>query len=91
MVIFDATGLFRFKERHCPHCLKKVLHKGTENEKAVYCYHVLEAKIVLGDSLVVNIGTEFIENESEDVTKTEASLLLRKNTAACVIIADQTA
>ena len=30
MVIFDAAGMFRFKERLCPHCLKKDLHKGTE-------------------------------------------------------------
>ena len=29
MVIFDATRLFHFKERHCPHCLEKVLDKGT--------------------------------------------------------------
>ena len=71
MVIFDATGLFHFKERHCPHCLKKVLDKGTENEQAVYYHHVLEAKIVLGDGFVVSIGTEFIENESEDVTKND--------------------
>jgi len=71
MVVFDATGLFRFKERHCPHCLKKVLHRGEENEQAVYYHHVLEAKIVLGDGFVVSIGTEFIENESEEVTKND--------------------
>lgn len=56
MVIFDATGLFHFKERHC---LKKVLNKGSKDERAVYYYHVLEAKIVLGDGFVVNIGTKF--------------------------------
>ena len=71
MVIFDATGMFRFKERHCQHCLKKDLHKGNENEKTVYYYHVLEAKIVLGDGFAVSIGTEFIENENEDVTKND--------------------
>lgn len=71
MVIFDATGLFHFKERHCPHCLKKVLDKGTENEQAVYYHHVLEAKLVLGDGFVVSIGTEFIENEDGDVSKND--------------------
>lgn len=71
MVIFDATGLFHFKERHCPHCLKKVLNKGTKNEQAVYYHHVLEAKLVLGESFVVSIGTEFIENENEDVSKND--------------------
>jgi len=28
LLIFDATGLFHFPERHCPHCLKKVVNKG---------------------------------------------------------------
>ena len=65
MVIFDATGLFHFSERHCPHCLKKVLNKGTKEEKEIYYHHVLEAKLVLGDGLVISIGTEFIENEDE--------------------------
>lgn len=71
MVIFDATGLFHFKERRCPHCLKKVLNKGTEDEQAVYCHHVLEAKLVLGEGFAVSIGTEFIENENEDVSKND--------------------
>lgn len=71
MVIFDATGLFHFKERHCPHCLKKVLNKGTKEEQTVYYHHVLEAKLVLGDGFVVSIGTEFIENEDEDVAKND--------------------
>ncbi len=71
MVIFDATGLFHFKERHYPHCLKKVLNKGTKEERTVYYHHVLEAKLVLGDGFVVSIGTEFIENEHEDVPKND--------------------
>lgn len=71
MVIFDATGLFHFKERHCPHCLKKVLNKGAENERTIYYHQVLEAKLVLGDGSAVSIGTEFIENESEDVSKND--------------------
>ncbi len=68
MVIFDATGLFHFRERHC---LKKVLNKGAENERAVYYHHVLKAKLVLGDGFAVSIGTEFIENENEDVSKND--------------------
>lgn len=71
MVIFDATGLFHFKERHCPNCLKKTLNKGTENEQHVYYHHVLEAKIVLGEGFVVSIGSEFIENEDENVSKND--------------------
>lgn len=79
MVIFDATGLFHFKERHC---LKKVLNKGMENEQAVYYHHVLEAKIVPGDGFVVSIGTEFIENESEDVTKNDCETKAFRRLAA---------
>lgn len=71
LVIFDATGLFHFPERHCPHCLKKVINKGTPEEKESYYHHVLEAKLVLGDGFVISIGTEFIENESEDVSKND--------------------
>lgn len=50
LVIFDATGLFHFPERHCPHCLKKVVNKGTAEEKEIYYHHVLEAKLVLSVS-----------------------------------------
>lgn len=71
MVIFDATGLFHFDEKHCPHCLKKVLNKGTKEERTVYYHHVLEEKLVPGDGFVVSIGTEFIENEHEDVPKND--------------------
>ena len=35
----------------------------------MYYHKVLEAKIVLSDNIVVSIGTEFIENESENVSK----------------------
>lgn len=71
LVIFDATGLFHFPERHCPHCLKKVVNKGTSEEKEIYYHHVLEAKLVLGNGFVISIGTEFIENEADDVSKND--------------------
>jgi len=68
-VIIDATQLFCFKEKHCDHCLKKTINRGTKDEKTYYYHNVLEAKIVLGENLVISIATEFIENESEDVEK----------------------
>lgn len=71
LVIFDATGLFHFQDRHCPHCLKKVRNKGTKEEKTIYYHHVLEAKLILGEDLVISIGTEFIENEDENVSKND--------------------
>ncbi len=68
-IIVDATGLFYFKEKHCEHCLKKTTKKGTPEEKTYYYHNVLEAKIVLGENLIISIATEFIENENEDVLK----------------------
>lgn len=68
-IIVDATQLFYFNKKHCQHCLKRTINKGTEEEKTYYYHNVLEAKIVLGDNLVISIATEFIENQSEDVKK----------------------
>jgi len=69
LVIVDATQLFCFKERHCEHCLKKTFNKGKEDENTIYYHQVLEAKIVLGDDMVISIATEFIENENPYVSK----------------------
>jgi hypothetical protein len=69
MVIVDATQLFCFKEKIDEHCLRKTINKGTRDEKTYYYHNVLEAKIVLGDNLIISIATEFIENENEDVEK----------------------
>ena len=73
-VILDGTGLFYFRERHCPGCLKET-RKGADGKKAVRYYHkVLEAKIVLAEGFVVSLGTEFIENEKEDVPKQDCEM-----------------
>lgn len=68
-VILDGTGLFCFKERHCEHCLSMTCKDGEGKKVTRYYHKVLEAKIVLSDQIVVSLGTEFIENESEDVSK----------------------
>jgi len=59
-VIVDATGLFYFKEKHYEHCLKKTTEKGTPEEQTYYYHNVLEAKIILGENLVVSIATELL-------------------------------
>lgn len=73
-VIIDGTGLFTFHDKHCDHCLKKT-HKDKDGNviKTVYMHHVLEAKLVVGD-MVFSIDSEFIENESEDVSKQDCEL-----------------
>lgn len=68
-VILDGTGLFHFKERHCEHCLKRVRINEDGTKRIDYYHQVLEAKLVLHDKIIISLGTEFIENENEDVTK----------------------
>ena len=69
-LIIDGTGIACFKERHCEHDLV-MTHKDPETgkEKTFYYHKILEAKIILAPNVVVSIGTEFIENENENVTK----------------------
>lgn len=73
-VILDGTGLFYFKERHCENCLCSV-RKDTEGKEVKLYYHkVLEAKLVLSEKIVISLGTEFIENESDEVSKQDCEV-----------------
>lgn len=73
-VILDGTGLYYFKERHCPNCLSETRKKEDGRIEKRYYHKVLEAKLVLGEKLVLSLGTEFIENEREDVPKQDCEL-----------------
>ena len=68
-VILDGTGLFCFKEKHCENCLCMERRTDDGKKEKLYYHKVLEAKIVLSESIVISLGTEFIENETEDVKK----------------------
>ncbi|HAJ3957508.1 transposase family protein [Fictibacillus sp. Mic-4] len=73
-IIIDGTGLHTFGEKHCEHCLKRVYRdKETGEAKTVYMHHVLEAKLVVGN-MVFSVASEFIENETEEVTKQDCEL-----------------
>lgn len=73
-IIFDGSGLFSFSEKHCEHCLRREsTDQKTGEKRTIYMHHVLEAKLVVGN-MVFSIGTEFIENESEDVKKQDCEL-----------------
>lgn len=75
VIIIDATQIYSFKERHCEHCLtRKYVDKETGEETIRYYHNVLEAKILLGDDLIVSIATEFIENEKENISKQDCEL-----------------
>ena len=66
-VILDGTGLFYFKEKHCDNCLCTEKQMADGKKIKLYYHKVLEAKIVLSDQVVISLGTEFIENEKENV------------------------
>jgi hypothetical protein len=74
MIILDGTGLYHFKEKHCDNCLVKELTDKEGNKKKIYYHSVLEAKIILADNIIISLGTEFIENESEDVSKQDCEI-----------------
>lgn len=65
----DGTGCLTFETKHCDHCLRKT-HEG----KTLYYHPVLEAKLTLGNVFAFSIATEFIENESENVSKQDCEL-----------------
>ena len=70
LVIVDATQLYTFKEKNDDKCLTRTFTNKETGEKTTQYYHsVLEAKIVLGDDLVVSIASEFIENDGEDAER----------------------
>lgn len=73
-VILDGTGLFYFKEKHCENCLCTEKQMSDGKKVKLYYHKVLEAKIVFGDNVVISLGTEFIENEKEDVSKQDCEL-----------------
>lgn len=81
-IILDGTGLFCFHEKHCDNCLCST--KKTEDGKKVNLYYhkVLEAKIVFSDNVVISLGTEFIENENEDVSKQDCEVNAAKRLLA---------
>ena len=67
-VIVDGTGLATSRKKYNENCLikNKTDKKGKEYQE--YSTYVLEAKLVIGD-MVFSIGSEFVENESENVDK----------------------
>jgi len=68
-IAIDGSQLFSFKERHWEHCLKKEhRNKDTGEVESVTYYHT-----VLGN-MVFSILTEFVENETESVSKQDCEI-----------------
>lgn len=67
-IIVDGTGLATSKKKYNKNCLVKNKTDKNGNEYQEYSTYVLEAKLVIGD-MVFSIGSEFVENEDENVDK----------------------
>lgn len=66
LVIVDGTQTYSGKRKLNDGCLERRHNKGTQEETVSYHCDVLEAKIVLGEGLVLSIASEFIENNGEE-------------------------
>lgn len=69
LVIVDGTQTYSGSRKLNDGCLERHFHKDTDEEMINYHSDVLEAKIVLGEKLIVSIASEFIENNGEDAEK----------------------
>ena len=67
-IIIDGTGLATSRKKYNSNCLVKNKTDKNGKEYQEYSTYVLEAKLVVGN-MVFSIGTEFVENEGENVDK----------------------
>ena len=78
LVILDASGYAKSDKKFSEHCLKKTRQGSDGKVTTWYECQVLAAFIVLGDGLAVPMMVEFIENESENVSKQDCELKAAK-------------
>lgn len=69
LVIVDGTQLYSGSRKLNENCLERHYKNDIGIEIVNYHCDVLEAKIVLGESLIVSIASEFIENNGEDAER----------------------
>ena len=79
-VVVDGTGLATSKKKYNKNCLVKNKTDKKGNEYQEYSTYVLEAKLVIGD-MVFSIGSEFVENEDENVDKQDCEIKAFKRLA----------
>jgi hypothetical protein len=65
LLAVDGTGLWSFRERHCPHCVKTGHASGT----VTYSHRLLVAFIVSAEGYALPVACEFIENPGEACDK----------------------
>jgi len=78
LVVFDATGIGHWHERHCEHCLEATITvknaKGKPESKTLYYHMVLAAKLVTASGLALPIASEFVENPGPEPDKQDCEL-----------------
>jgi len=65
LLAVDGTGLWSFRERHCPHCVRTEHAPGA----VTYSHKLLVAFIVSADGYALPVACEFIENPGEAYDK----------------------
>ena len=68
-ILIDATGITSSRHELDGNYIFKVHRKGTAEEYKEYFYYALEAKLVLGNNIVVSVMTEFVENKDGERDK----------------------
>ena len=72
-IIVDGTGLATSRKKYNKNCIVKNKTDKNGKEYQEYSTYVLEAKLVVGE-MVFSIGSEFVENEDEKVTKQDCEI-----------------
>ena len=68
-ILIDGSGIVSSREELDGNYIFKIHHRGKAEEYKEYAYYALEAKLVLGNHIVVSIMTEFVENTDEEAKK----------------------
>ena len=68
-ILIDGSGIVSSREELDGNYIFKVHHRGTPEEYTEYDYYALEAKLVLGNEIVVSVMTEFVENTDAEAKK----------------------
>lgn len=69
LVIIDATWLQTYREYQDDFCMCREYKQEDGTKRQLWYRMALEAKIVLGDDLIVSFDTEFIENNAADAER----------------------
>ena len=79
-VVFDGPGLATSRKKYNKNCIIRNIIDEKGNEYKEYSTYVLEAKLIVGE-MVLSIGSEFVENEDENVAKQDCEIQAFKRLA----------